>query len=235
MRAAGQQGGTHVRHAPGWQNITISKVRCYENTTTNMGPGNTTVQVTGHNVAVTAIRMEPSAQLGQPPNMQAFTSWNQPITIKITVQNLGTFPENFTVTAYNGSTPVGPSQPVTDLAPGNKINLTFTWDHRSVNPLPRQKAPVFVISAVATLEGDSDPGDNSLSDGAITVKHPGDTEGDGKVGGLDLNTFAAAWGEGVVQGKPYRTPQADFDGDEKVGGTDLDLFAANWGWGVTWP
>jgi hypothetical protein len=46
MRAAGRQGGNFISHVPGCQNITISKVRCYENTAINLGPGNATIQVT---------------------------------------------------------------------------------------------------------------------------------------------------------------------------------------------
>jgi hypothetical protein len=193
-----------------------------------------------HDVAVIAINktteISPgvfsSLPLGAEPNMQAHTSWRSPITINVTVENQGNVAETFSVTVYNDSTPVGPSQIVT-LNPGQNTTLTFIWDHRSVNPLPKTPAPVFTITANATLLNDIDPGDNSLSDGTIKVKHPGDAEGDGKVYTLDFGKLVIAYREGTKPEYPYKTCECDFDGDGRVYTLDFGILVLNYRWGAT--
>jgi outer membrane protein assembly factor BamB len=166
--------------------------------------------------------------------LQAFTSWKKPITIKVTVENQGDIPENFTVTVYANSTPVAASQNVNNLAPGANITLTFIWDHRSVNPPPKESAPVFTITATATITDaeDNDPIDNSASDGTVTVKHAGDTEGDGKVYTLDFSKLVTAYREGTKPEYPYKTCECDFDGDEKVYTLDFSVLVTNYRWGT---
>ena len=55
---------------------------------------------------------------------------------------------------------------------------------------------------------------------------PGDLNGDGMVGGDDLDIVRANWGRSVVAGSLL---DGDPSGDGVVGGDDLDIVRANWG------
>ena len=58
---------------------------------------------------------------------------------------------------------------------------------------------------------------------------PGDLNGDGFVGGADLDIIRAFWGQDVVPGSPLN---GDPSGDGFVGGADLDEVRAHWGEGT---
>ena len=55
---------------------------------------------------------------------------------------------------------------------------------------------------------------------------PGDLDGDGQVGGSDLDVIRANWGQTVP---PWSFADGDPSGDGMVGGADLDIVRANWG------
>ena len=59
-----------------------------------------------------------------------------------------------------------------------------------------------------------------------------DLNGDGLVGGGDLDIIRAYWGRNVT---PGRLDHGDPSGDGLVAGDDLDLVRANWGFGVSPP
>ena len=58
---------------------------------------------------------------------------------------------------------------------------------------------------------------------------PGDLDGDGFVGGDDLDILRAFWGQEVT---PGNRASGDPSGDGFVGGDDLDMVRADWGQGV---
>jgi hypothetical protein len=104
-----------------------------------------------HDVAVTEVTASPSTVVV-----------GETVTVSVTVENQGTVSENFDVTAYYDSTPIG-TQTVT-LASGGSTTLTFSWDTTDVSP------GTYTISAEAPLAEDTDPGDNSYIDGTVTVE-----------------------------------------------------------------
>ena len=59
-----------------------------------------------------------------------------------------------------------------------------------------------------------------------TAAIPGDLNGDGMVGGPDLDIIRANWGQSVVAGSLF---DGDPSGDGTVGGADLDIVRSNWG------
>jgi len=153
-----------------------------------------------------------------------YTSWQKPFDINVTVENEGDFVETFNVTAYNNTSPIG-TQTVTDLAPGENVTLNFIWDHRSVAASPRVPAPVFVIAANASVvPSETDTIDNTYVDGTVQVRHPGDSNGDGRV---DENDFPPQY-----MGDYDQNPRWDFDGNGVVGLPDIVILAKNWGWGA---
>ena len=58
---------------------------------------------------------------------------------------------------------------------------------------------------------------------------PGDLNGDGFVGGDDLDIIRSFWGQNVTPGDPF---MGDPSGDGFVGGDDLDIVRSNWGQGT---
>ena len=58
---------------------------------------------------------------------------------------------------------------------------------------------------------------------------PGDLDGDGFVGGTDLDIVRSFWGQSVTAGNRLH---GDVSGDGVVGGDDLDEVRAHWGEGT---
>jgi O-glycosyl hydrolase len=169
----------------------------------------------------------------------AFTSWANPILINVTIRNNGTFQETFNVTVYTNSTSVGYSQTVNNLDPWASITLTFIWDISGIyvpsvreTGTPYPGPPKFLISAnisSAVL------GEIQALGGYVEVRHPGDTDADGKCYTLDFSKLVLAYREGTKPEKPFNSPQCDFDGDKKVYTLDFSILSQNYRWGVTWP
>jgi PKD repeat protein len=173
-----------------------------------------------HDVAVTDIT--PSA-------FEVYPTWIVPLKINVTVKNVGNLTETFNVILCWNNTNVIGTKTVT-LNPQETKAVTYTW---AIPTAPvTYPYPKYVLSANATLASDNNLNDNSLSDGAVTVKHPGDTDGDGKVYTLDLRSLVLAYREGIS--RPYEHPECDFDGDGRVYTTDLGILVLNYRWGVTW-
>jgi PKD repeat protein len=85
------------------------------------------------------------------------------VNINVTAENLGTPYENFPVTAYYDDIPIG-TMPVTNLAPGASINLTFSWNTTGV-PLGN-----YTIRANATaVQGEVNVTNNEIIDGTIWI------------------------------------------------------------------
>lgn len=61
--------------------------------------------------------------------------------------------------------------------------------------------------------------------------HPGDSNGDGHVDGLDYLTWAAFFGDDPAQYYPGSPRNGDLNGDDKVDGLDYLLWAGNFGQG----
>ncbi len=175
-----------------------------------------TVNIAVHDVSV--VDVSPSA---------ASVAQGYCTEIYVEVKNEGGFSETFNVAAYRDSIVIG-TQEVTDLNPYTSTVLTFVWDTTGV-PYGN-----YVISATAeTVPDETDIADNSKTDGTITVKIPGDTDGDGDVDIEDLSWIARAWGTTPAwpQGTDWYEWNLDCDinSDLKVDVYDLSIAANNFG------
>ena len=93
-----------------------------------------------------------------------------PVSIDVTVDNEGYFTETFDVTTYwnigalRGE--IG-TKTVTNLEGGTSTTPpSFTWDTTGIC------TGTYTISAEASLEGETDPADNTFINGEVTVFHP---------------------------------------------------------------
>jgi parallel beta-helix repeat protein len=150
------------------------------------------------------------------------------VNITVTAENQGTYSETFDVTAsYENTTlailgTVG-TQQVTDLAAGQEITLTFSWNTAEVQPCVN-----YTIKAEAsTVPNESDTEDNTFTDGTVKVKVLGDVNGDGSVDVSDLTIVSIAYGS--FEGEPDYNPDADLNKDGIVDMKDLATVARNLG------
>ncbi len=125
-----------------------------------------------HDVAVSAMTVSRAfAYVGIPA---------LPVKFNVTVVNLGSFVESFSV-ALKANTTVISAQQVMSLASGASRVLTFSWDTSSV---ARGK---YVTSATATLAGDANTSNNVYTmPGFFDARKAGDVDGDGAVSIDDL-------------------------------------------------
>ncbi|MFQ5999164.1 MAG: CARDB domain-containing protein [Candidatus Bathyarchaeia archaeon] len=195
MWAAGTADGVWYPHAEGDQNITISKVRCNENTILSVGPGNATIHVTEmidvHDVAVIDVALS---------STEVYSGGV--VNVTATVRNEGTVTETFNVTAYYGATVIG-TETVVNLTTWTPTNLTFSWNTTGVAPCTNYTVRV----EADVVPGEIDIGDNVYVDGTVKVKMFGDINGDGIIDIVDIVIVALAFG--AKPGDPNWNPDAD--------------------------
>jgi PKD repeat protein len=141
------------------------------------------------------------------------------VNITVVVKNNGEAPENFNVTTYRNSTPIGTIL-VTGLGVGENTTLIFNWNTSGLAP-----CNTWTISAEAPLVGDINPGDNTLADGTVKIKIIGDVNGDGRVDIDDLVLIVAAIPS--YPGHPEWNPQVDLNGDNIVDIADIVIALGN--------
>jgi multiple sugar transport system substrate-binding protein len=150
---------------------------------------------------------------------EAYPTWNVPLNITVVVENQGTKTETFYVIAYANETAIETKTVTLDA--GASKTLVFNWNLTGVDE------GNYTISAEASvLYGEIDTADNTLTDGTVKIKHPGDANDDGVVNAYDLGMLAKAWGTKV--GDPLYDPRVDFNGDGKIDEKDHDILKANW-------
>jgi len=99
-----------------------------------------------HDIAITSVT----------PNATAVIL-GKTVTVNVTARNHGNCTESFTVAAYRNATAIGAPQAVTNLAPGGRTTLTFTWDTTGA------ALGKYIISGNATtVSGETDTTDNTL-------------------------------------------------------------------------
>jgi hypothetical protein len=142
------------------------------------------------------------------------------VHINVTVQNLGTFTENFSVTAYASTMIIG-SQTV-NLENGTSATITFTWSTTNI------AYDYYQISATAdTLLFETNTSDNTLADGEVKVTIPGDVNDDETVNVLDKLALRHAWGSSP--GDPDWNPNCDINSDNAINILDEMILKSNWG------
>ena len=86
---------------------------------------------------------------------------------------------------------------------------------------PAEPLPVDVSGAARVAGGTLDIGATEFF-----LESNGDLDGDGSVGGSDLDIVRANWGQQVTA---WDATLGDASGDGVVNGSDLDIVRANWG------
>jgi hypothetical protein len=143
-----------------------------------------------------------------------------PMSIGVTVANLGSVSEDFLLTVYANASVID-SQTIS-LTGANSSTVNFV---RNTTGFARGH---YTIEAVAeAVLGETNMTDNTLVGGLVTVTILGDIDGNGKVQLVDLVRLAIAFGSQV--GQPKWNPNADIDGNEVVDQIDLRILAQHYG------
>jgi len=129
------------------------------------------------------------------PTIIAYPTWSVPINITVISQNVWGAP-NFTVIAYYGAAGVAETQianhTVTNLTSG-KDTWNYAWYLENVT-----WGEYTVSAKVVVPTGDHNPLNDDDYDGTITVKIPGDIDGDADVDWVDFSDFAWNYGESTT-------------------------------------
>jgi hypothetical protein len=154
------------------------------------------------------------------------------VSINVTVMNNGGYDESVNVTLYYNITANQKVDSQTiNLNLGENTTIAFKW-----NTLNIPYWYNYTLTAVADINLDATPADNTLTGGDIEVRIPGDIDGSGTVDGSDLGkivmAFASYGPDFLYPGSPAHprwNPYSDVNGDGKVDGKDLGETATNFG------
>jgi hypothetical protein len=164
-----------------------------------------------HDVAVLSV--SPSANQAYAGNL---------VNITVVVKNEGAFNETFGVAAYYNTTQIQ-LETVANLTPNATQTVTFTWNTTGVSP------GNYSIGATAIpLLHETDLSNNSLNDGAINIKIPGDTNSDGIVNVLDASAVSAHWYPGPPEGPLGYDVDFDINKDGAINVLDAGIVSAYW-------
>jgi parallel beta-helix repeat protein len=137
--------------------------------------------------------------------------------VNVTVQSLGAFTEDFSVTTYADSFMINQTQ--LSLPVATTIVLTIRWNATLAYGN-------YTISAVAdTVLGETDTLDNTFPDGMILVTIPGDINGDTYVNAKDAVLLGTAFNSN--QGQPSYDPNADINGDQWCNAKDAVILGTH--------
>ncbi len=149
---------------------------------------------------------------------------NYTTKVNVTVENQGSFAETFDVTAYASdllnSYPIGTTS--VTLNSGENTVVTFTWDTHGF-----AFGNYTVWAQAQPVVGETETGDNSYTDGSVTVVHIGDVNADNKINILDIVRVAIAFG--TKTGDPKWDPNADLNDDGKINILDIAIIAIHFG------
>lgn len=161
-----------------------------------------------------------------------YPTWNTDsyLTFGVTVQNRGWHQsETFDVTIYNGTDPID-TKTVADLPSRAEELITFTLEgQQSLLGYPNNSSaawpyPTHTIWAKAsTVYGEYDTTDNTYDEVTVTVRWPGDANGDKHVNQPDKDIVTDPDNFGKEFPDQNYNASADFNGDGVVNGTDLEI------------
>ncbi len=147
-----------------------------------------------------------------------------PVQVNVTIHNLGTVAEAFTVKAVANTTVIG-AKSIT-LAPTSSTNATFSWDTQAL------ALGSYELSAqISPVPGETSLSDNSFNDGTFTVRFNGDLNGDCKVDIVDIASVALAF-DSTPNSSRWNS-NADIDNDGVV--TIIDVATAALNFDTTCP
>jgi len=153
----------------------------------------------------------------------AYPGWN--VNISVFLLNIGANTETFNVTAYYDEHAIG--KQTVQLAQGENTTITFTWNLTGVDPCEYNSTGGYYIPYIISANVSSPTlGEIKSYDGTVTVRRPGDANGDGKIYIGDLSLIGGSWNQAYPSS--YYKWQADFNGDGKVYIGDLAILGSNW-------
>jgi hypothetical protein len=176
---------------------------------TKIADTSVTILASGHDVAVRSVG----------PNKNV-VGQGYSLNVTVTVKNYGVFNETFNVTARIDSTAIE-TRTVT-LASAEKTDLIFVK-----NTLNIAKGNYTVSANATVVPGETETGDNDMTDGFVLVTIPGDVNGDGSVNIYDAITFAGSFNS--VPDSSSWNANADINCDNVVDIYDAILLSANFG------
>ena len=162
----------------------------------------------GHDVSVKWIDRKPC--VGQ----------TYPLSITITVVNVGSYTECLNITLFANSTLIR-GQNIT-LNSGESVRLLFTW-----NTTGFERANYVLTAFVAPVLEESETADNTFTYSSVLVSIQGDINGDRRVNGKDLAALSKAYNTKL--GDQFWDTRADINGDSKIDGRDIAVLARHFG------
>ena len=140
--------------------------------------------------------------------------------INVTVENHGTFTENFNITLYANDTII---DTITIQVNGNRSKtITFLWNTTDWN-----KSNYTLSVQLEILQGESNITDNSLSEGWVFLTIPGDVDGDKDVDIYDFVKIASIYG--AVKGDENYKPERDINSSGNIEIYDVVICGAHYG------
>jgi len=177
------------------------------------------VSVLKHDVAITGL----SASTNETYDGAAGVGATHQYIVNVTAiaANLGTAPENFTVSIFANTTTIGTFY-VMNLPPNQTIAFVANWNTSGFAAL----SPYTLQANASAVPYETNLANNVLTNGTVLVKILGDVNGDGKVDINDLTAWDAAYGS--TPSSPNWNPQADILGDGMVDKADGIVIIENY-------
>jgi len=143
------------------------------------------------------------------------------VNVSVTATNTGNTTETFSIDVYRNSTLLATLN-VTSLAPNTNYTATFVWNTLGV------LWGKYVLSAhITPLPFETHISDNTLIDGIVKLKIPGDINGDDVVDIFDATLASKAFAS--KPGSPNWNPDADLNGDGLVDIFDMIILSSHFG------
>jgi parallel beta-helix repeat protein len=144
-----------------------------------------------------------------------------PVTVNVTVKNLGVITEKAKVTTYYNSTVIGTQ--TTTLTASAQQTLTFNWN--TANAATGDYTISATIDNIPYIE--SNYTDNSFTDGTVQIGLLGDINGDRTVNNIDLQLLEQAYG--AIPSSPNWASSSDLNDDNIIDARDLRILGENYG------
>lgn len=140
--------------------------------------------------------------------------------INVTLENKGTFPENFTITLYANDTII---DTIIIQVNSNKSRIvTILWDTTGWN-----KGNYTLKVQAEILQEENNTADNILSEGYVFLTIPGDVDGDRDVDIYDFVKIASIYGS--VKGDANYKPEKDINSSGNIDIYDVVICGAHYG------
>ena len=143
------------------------------------------------------------------------------VNVSVTATNTGNATETFSIDVYRNSTLLTTLN-VTGLAPNTNYTVTFVWNTLGVS------WGKYVLSAqILPLPFETHISDNTLIDGIVKLKIPGDINNDDVVDIFDATLASLAFAS--KPGSPNWNPDADLNDDGLVDIFDMIILSSHFG------